>query len=422
MDIQTKLGIMPNGRRWRKWAFWLVVVLAVGFGAAMLGKYRAAAAEAPMRYRTAEARIGDLTVLVTATGQLQPIKEVEVGSEVSGIIDAVLVDYNDYVKAGQVLARVNTEKLDAQMQQDKAQLETARAKVEDAKVTREETEKSYKRIVEARERSKGQLPSKQELDTSKAAFDRAKVAVVSAQAAVTQAEATLAMDQTNVSKAVIKSPVNGVVLTRKVEPGQTIAASFTTPTMFVLAEDLRKMKLQVNIDEADVGQVKMGQKVSFTVDAFPGRPFPGKITQLRYESTTTNNVVTYLAEISVDNHEMLLRPGMTATAGIRVQDVKNALLVPNVALRFTPSAVSKPADQRSWFRKFMPGPPPRSTKATTGEDDAAHVGSRVYVLRDQQPVAVAVKTGVTNGKVTEVLGGSIAAGVPLVIETLKAEL
>jgi HlyD family secretion protein len=421
MDIQTKLGIIPNGRRWRTGLFWLVAVLAIAGGAAMLGKYRAAAAEAPIRYRTAEARIGDLTVLVTATGQLQPIKEVEVGSEVSGIIDAVLVDYNDYVKAGQVLARVNTEKLDAQVRQDKAQLETARAKVEDAKVTLEETESSYKRILEARERSKGQLPSKQELDTAKAAFDRAKVAVVSAQAAVTQAEATLAMDQTNVSKAVIKSPVNGVVLSRKVEPGQTIAASFTTPTMFVLAEDLRKMKLQVNIDEADVGQVKIGQKVSFTVDAFPGRPFPGKITQLRYESTTTNNVVTYLAEISVDNHEMLLRPGMTATASITVQDVKNALLVPNVALRFTPAAVSKPADQRSWFRKIMPGPPPRSTKTTTNEDDAAHVGSRVYVLRDQQPVAVAVKTGVTNGKVTEVLSGSIAPGVPLVVEAMKAE-
>ncbi len=421
MDIHESLGIENNGRKWRKRARWLVVLLVVAAGTAVLwSKYRAASVEPVTRYRTAEARIGNLTVMVTATGQLQPIKEVEVGSEVSGIIDEVLVDFNDYVKAGQVLARVNTEKLDAQIRQDKAQLETARAKVEDAKVTREETESAYKRALEARERSKGQLPSKQELDTAKAAFERAKVAVASAQAAVTQAEAALDLDQTTRGKAVIKSPVDGVVLARKVEPGQTIAASFTTPTMFNLAKDLRVMKLQVNIDEADVGQVKMGQKATFTVDAFPGRPFPGKITQLRYQSTTTNNVVTYLAEISVDNRELLLRPGMTATASITVQDIKNALLVPNVALRYTPAAVAKAADQRSWFRKLLPGPP-RPTKAVAGEDDAAPSGSRVYVLRNHQPVSVAVKTGATNGKVTEVLGGSIAAGVPLVIETLKAE-
>lgn len=422
-EIGETLGITPGRGRWKKLAGWLAILalLAVA-GAVLFNKWKAAAAEPPPRYRTEEARLGNLTVTVTATGQLQPTRNVDVGSEVSGIIDSVHVNYNDHVKVGQVLAKINTEKLDAQVQQDKAALATARAKVEDAKVTTEETRSEYARIQEARERSKGQLPSQHDLDTAKAAYERAKVSVTSAQAAVTQAEATLSIDQTNVSKAVIRSPVEGVVLARNVEPGQTIAAQFNVTTMFQLAEDLAKMKLQVNIDEADIGEVKEGQKVRFTVDAFPGRQFPGRITQLRYQSTTTNNVVTYLAVISVDNSQMLLRPGMTATAVITVKAVENALLVPNVALRFTPAASSagQPADQRSFLRKLMPGPPPMNQRPPEPQDESALTGPHVWVLRGQQPSAVAVKTGATNGKLTEILSGAIAPGIPVVVESLRA--
>jgi HlyD family secretion protein len=422
--IAENLGVSPGKARWRKLLGWLAILLVTGaIGAYLFNKWKTSAAESPVRYRTEEARIGNLTVTVTATGQLQPTRDVSVGSEVSGIIDSVEVNYNDHVKVGQVLARINTEKLDAQVLQDKAALETARAKVSDAKVTTEETEAEYKRIQEARVRSNNQLPSQHDLDTAKAAYGRAKVAVVSAQAAVTQAEATLSIDQTNVSKAVIKSPVVGVVLARNVEPGQTIAASFSVTTMFELAEDLTKMKLQVNIDEADVGEVKEGQKVSFTVDAFPGHLFPGRITQLRYQSTTTNNVVTYLAVISVDNSQMLLRPGMTATSVITVKSLKNALLVPNVALRFTPTqaGAAQQTDQRSFLRKLMPGPPPMTRRTAEPEDDAVRSGPHVWVLRGQQPAAVAVKTGVTNGKMTEILSGAIAPGVPLIVESMRTE-
>lgn len=419
--IGERLGVSPGKSRWRRRAVWLLFLTAAAVGGvAGFNRWQASAGESPVRYRTEQARIGDLTVTVTATGQLQPTRNVDVGSEVSGIIDAVEVDYNETVKVGQVLARINTERLDAQVLQDKALLATARAKVEDAKVTLAETESAYQRSLEARERSKGQLPSQHDLDTAKAAYGRAKVAVVSAGAAVTQAEATLASDETNVAKAVIKSPVNGIVLARNVQPGQTIAASFAVTTMFQLAEDLRRMKLQVNIDEADMGEVKEGQKVAFTVDAFPGRPFPGRITQLRYQSTTTNNVVTYLAEIAVDNSQLLLRPGMTATAVITVRAARNALLVPNVALRFTPALYgATQADSRSFFRKLMPGPPPMPARKTETEEEAA--GSRVWVLRAQQPSPVAVKTGITNGKLTQILSGGIAAGVPLVIETLRSQ-
>ena len=403
----------------------LIVLILVGVAGMMaFNKWKVAASAPPVRYRTEAARTGDLTVLVTATGQLQPTRTVDVGSEVSGIIDTVEVNYNDTVKVGQVLARINTEKLDAQVQQDKGAVETARAKVQDAKVTVEETQAEYGRIMAAREKSKGLLPSQHDLDTAKAAFERAKAAVLSTQAAVTQAEATLSIDQTNISKAVIKSPVNGVVLARNVQPGQTIAAQFSVTTMFQLAEDLSRMKLQVNIDEADVGQVREGQTVAFSVDAFPGRKFPGVITQLRYQSTTTNNVVTYLAEITVDNGQRLLRPGMTATAEITVKSVKKALLVPNVALRFMPAASgSEQADNRSFIRKLMPGPPPMSSRKTD-DDEAAAAGPRglrVWVLRGQEPVPVAVKTGMTNGKLTEIQSGGIAAGTQLVVDTLKVE-
>lgn len=422
MEVQENLGVAPGRRRWKRILWWLVILLLVVIAALVLfARYQASAAEPAVRYRTEEARIGNLTVAVTATGQLLPTRTVDVGSEVSGIIDSVLVNYNDYVKVGQVLAKINTERLDAQVLQDRASLETARAKVQDAKVTVEETEAEYKRIEAARERSKGQLPSQHDLDTAKAAYGRAKVAVTSAQAAVTQAEATLAIDLTNVSKAVIKSPVDGIVLARNVEPGQTIAASFAVTTMFQLAEDLTRMKLQVNIDEADIGEVKEGQKVEFTVDAYPGQTFPGRITQLRYQSTTTNNVVTYLAVITVDNRKMLLRPGMTATATVTVQSLTNALLVPNVALRFEPAAVAAgpQGDQRSFFRKLMPGPPPMPNRKEQTEDPGSAAGPRVWVLKGQQPAAVAVKTGVTNGKVTEIRSGPLAAGVPLIVEAMK---
>jgi len=421
-EVQEVLGVTTGKSRWKKLAVGVTLFAIVGgSGFAALKKWQSSGGPA-IRYTTQEARMGSLTMTVTATGKLYPTgEEVDVGSEVSGIIKTVEADYNDHVKVGQVLARIDTEKYEAAVLQSKAALAAARAKVADAKVTVTETEAAYKRTKDARERSKGQSPSQHDLDTALAAYDRAKVAVTSAEAAVTQAEANLASDQTNLAKTVIKSPVDGMILARKVSPGQTIAASFNVTTMFVLAKDLRQMELHVNIDEADVGQVKEGQKAIFTVDAFPGRDFPGRITQLRYNATTTSGVVTYEAIISVDNREMLLRPGMTATAAITVYSVEHALLAPNLALRFTPPVQTAAAqgDKRGWLSKLMPGPPPMSTHPD--EPEPAENSPKVYVLRNGQPAPVAVRTGATNGKLTEILAGGIAAGVPLVVDSTKAE-
>ena len=414
-DLQQTLGIAPAKGKWKRRAYWIVPTILFVVGAAMWGvHHRGAAANSAQHFRTEEARIGDLTVTVTATGQLKPTHTVDVGSQVSGIVDSVPVDYNDHVKNGQVLAKVNTEKLDAQVLQDKAQLASARASVDNAKVTVIETDAEYKRDLDARQRSKYQIVSQHDVDTAKAAYDRAVVAVTTSQASVTQAEANLKIDETNVDFAVIKSPVDGIVLSRSVEPGQTIAASFSVTTLFEIAEDLRKMILQVNIDEADVGKVKIGQRVLFTVDAYPGRQFPGTITTVRYDSTTTNNVVTYLAEISVNNDELLLRPGMTATATITVQSIPHALLVSNHALRFLPSASNTESSSTS----LLPGPP-RSDQNANMESSAALNNPRVWIERDGRPSPISVTTGSSDGKFTEIRSGQVTPGMPLIVELLK---
>jgi HlyD family secretion protein len=414
-DLHQTLGIAPGKGKWKKRARWIVPVLAlvslVGF---WMPWQRSAAAKTMVHFRTEDARTGDLKITVTATGQLKPTHTVDVGSQVSGIVDKVMVNYNGHVKAGQIIARIDTTKLDAQVLQDKASLQSARAKVEDAKVTVAETEAEYKRMQDARQRSKVQIVSQHDVDTAKAAYDRAVVAVTTAEASVTQTEANLKIDETNVDYAVIKAPVDGIVLSRSVEPGQTIAAQFQVTTLFEIAEDLRKMILQVNIDEADVGKVRTGQHVLFTVDAYPGRQFPGTITAVRYNPTTTNNVVTYLAEISVENDELLLRPGMTATATITVQSIQNALLVSNHALRFLPSS----PDNANSSTSFLPPPPGTNGNAKT-ESSAALNNPQVWVVRDGKPAPIPVKLGATDGKVTEIRSGEVKPGTPLIVETLK---
>jgi HlyD family secretion protein len=416
LSIKDTLGITTGKNRRKRYIYGLVsFVLILAVAGVWVSRSRAVAAKSAVHYRTELARTGDLAVNVTATGQLKPTHTVDVGSQVSGIMDKVLVNYNDRVKTGQVLAKIDTEKLDAQVQQDKASLQSANAKVDDANVTVVETEAEYKRMMDTRQRSaKMQIVSQHDVDTAKAAYDRSVVAVKTAEAAVTQAEANLKIDQTNLDFAVIKSPVDGIVLSRSVEPGQTIAASFQVTTLFEIAEDLRKMILQVNIDEADVGQVQVGQPVLFTVDAYPGRKFPGAITTIRYNSTTSNNVVTYLAEISVNNDQLLLRPGMTATATIRVQSVANALLVSNHALRFLPLS----NDQNSGGNSFFSGPPGMSGN-TNIESSAALNNPHVWVVRDGKPQPIQVTLGSTDGKLTEIKSGQVTPGMPLIVEALK---
>jgi len=376
------------------------------------------------QYKTQEVVRGNLTVVVTATGTLQPTNKVDVGSELSGILKSVQVDYNDRVKVGQVLATLDTSKLEAQVTQSKAVLESAKAKVLQAQATVMETRSKLTQFQKVRELSNNKVPSQAELDAAEAAFERAKADEASAKAAVSQAQATLEVNETDLSKSVIRSPINGVVLARSIEPGQTVAASFTAPVLFTLAEDLTKMELHVNVDEADIGKVQEGQKATFSVAGYPDRIFEARITQARFGSSTTSGVVTYETVLKVNNSDLSLRPGMTATADITVKKVENAILIPTVALRFTPPVQEEEKKEEkkssgSLVGSLLPRPPRSAPKQ--GEDVSANKKQqRVWTLKDGQLSAIPVTIGSTDGSMTEVVAGDIKPGMALVVDTLSA--
>jgi HlyD family secretion protein len=365
-----------------------------------------------------------LDITVTATGNLRPTNQVQVGSEVSGRIDRVLVDVNDRVARGQVLARINTDVIEDQIKQAQANLNAARASVAQAGATLGVDSAQLARLQEVYRLSAGKVPSKTELEAAEANVKRDRASVASAQANVASAQAQLSSAMTNRDRAVIRSPVSGVVLARQVEPGQTVAASFNTPTLFVLAEDLSAMQLRVNVDEADVGQVHPGQKATFTVDAYPGRAFPANVERIDLASTNTattaasgtsaaaagqsNSVVNYEARLAVANPNGLLRPGMTATATIATEKTSNGLLVPNGALRFDPEAATKP---QGGGLDVQVGLAQEEQKATIG------IGSKqqVHVLKaDGTLEKYAVVVGPSNGRLTLVTSTKLKPGMKVV--------
>ncbi len=366
------------------------------------------------QYVTEEIGLGNLLVTASASGTLQPTKSVDVGSELSGTLASVLVQENAVVKKGQLLAQLDTAKLTDAVAKSRAAVASAEAAVAQTQATVAETRAALARMRHVAELSGGKVPAKTELETAEASLLRAVANEASARADVVQARASLKTDETNLAKATIRSPVDGVVLTRKVEPGQTVAAAMTTPVLFVLAEDLAKMELQVKVDEADVGNVKNGQTATFTVSAWPGRKFPAVIQRVGLGSTTTDNVVTYKTILQVNNDDLALRPGMTATASIVTASRDNVLLVPNAALRFTPPTVGAAPPSRGLISKLLPGPPPQApkTRPTAGQPAA----TQVWVLGENGPQPVAVKAGVSNGRHTEVLGGELKAGMAVITD------
>jgi HlyD family secretion protein len=335
---------------------------------------------------------------------------VNIGSELSGTVARVLVDINDRVKKAQVLAELDTAKLQDQIARSRAALASSEAKVAQAAATVKEARGNLARLREVQRLSGGKVPSQAELDTALATLERALADETAARSSVTDARAALSSDETSLRKASIRSPIDGVVLTRAVDPGNAVAASLQAVTLFTLAEDLTKMKLQVNVDEADVGQVREGQNAAFTVSAYPNRKYPARIVRVGYGATTKDNVVTYLAELEVANTDLSLRPGMTATATITATERRGALLVPNAALRFTPVAGDAAAGGNSGglVSKLMPRMPRSGAPRKAG---ATAAGARqVWVLRDGAPAEVPVTPGVSDGRRTEVESGDLHEG------------
>ena len=384
-------------------------------------------------YATTPVQRGDLRVTVSATGNLQPTNEVEVGSELSGLVTEVNVDNNDRVKKGQVLARIDTARLQDSIAQSRASLQSAIASVAQAEATAQQAKASLARFEEVHKLSGGKVPSAAEFDTARAEYARAVAGVRTAEAGVAQARAQLSSDQTQFSKALILSPVTGVVLSRQIDPGQTVAASFNAPVLFLIAEDLSEMRLEVKVDEADVGQVAAGQPATFQVDAFPGRTFPARVERVDVganagtgsgtASGSSSTVVAYTAVLAVDNKDSTLRPGMTATAEIVTSEKYDVLLVPNAALRFSPDASAASGERVGVTKVLMPGPP-RGTAGNKVREVQIGRGSaqQVYILNAQgEPEPVSVTTGDTNGTLTEVTGDSLREGALVITGKLAAE-
>ncbi|HYG66078.1 MAG TPA: efflux RND transporter periplasmic adaptor subunit, partial [Anaeromyxobacteraceae bacterium] len=324
------------------------------------------------------------------------------------------------VEKGDVLVRLDTTRLEAQAAQNRAALASAEAKVALARATVEEDRLQLERLERVRAASGGKVPAQADLDAAVAALARARADLAAASASAQQARATLEATQVDLGKAIIRSPVSGVVLTRSIEPGQTVAATLQAPVLFTVAEDLRRMELQVDVDEADVGRVKAGQEARFTVDAFPDRTFSAKVEQVRIGGTSSNGVVTYTAVLTVDNADEALFPNMTATAEIVVERHEDALLVPTEALRFTPAPDAAPRPAGSAIQRLLPGPPRRPAAQAEKGGAGGPAGTQVWVQREGGLVRVPVRTGATDGEVTQLAEGDLDAGTEVAVGTVEA--
>jgi HlyD family secretion protein len=414
VDIDAFLGRAPQ-KGWRRWRKWVFIGVPVVLGLLLLARCLKPAP--PVAYATAPVERRDLDVTITATGNLAPTVQVNVGSEESGLVDKVYVQNNDHVVKGQPLAQLDLSRLRDALVQSQATLQAALATVAQGRATIAQTKATLSRQEQVYKLSGGKVPSQTELDTARADYARAVANVAQAEAQVAQARANVSTNRTNLAKGTIYAPVTGVVLSRQVEPGQTVAASFNVATLFTIAQDLSSMKLQVKVDEADVGELRPGNRATFTVDAYPSRIFPANVTRVDLGAnatpivnsagttpTTTTNVVSYTAVLAVANADGSLKPGMTATATIVTDSLKNVLLVPNAALRFTPDLTPK--------KKSIFGGPPEQPKNVAVSRGAVQ---QLWIVGvDGKPKAMAVTVGHTNGNLTEVSGPDVRAGLKVI--------
>jgi len=413
--LKKSLGI-SGGVRWGRWITWLVVLGAIGAGAWYFFN-QANAPEPPPSWKTQAVERGDLTTTVTATGSLSPRRTVDIGAEVSGKITQVLVKENDRVEVGQKLVEIDTALLDARHEQAKAQLEVSKASVRQVRATLAQARAEAKRQKDLNARG---ISSAQALEASKADLARASAQLASAQAQQRQAEANLASVETDLSKTVITSPINGIVLSKQVEPGSTVQSSFQAPTLMTIAEDLTEMELHLDVDEADVGLVAAGQKASFTVDAYPETTFEATVQTVWFAAQTVSNVVTYRAVLTVTNPDLLLRPGMTTTATITTGVAEDVLMVPNAALRYTPPRDALGMGPRGGGGFRMPGMRGGRRGGPPGADGGFRNGPKVWVLRDGSPRPAPVEVGTTDGSKTAVTSERLKEGDLIIIGQEKA--
>lgn len=359
-----------------------------------------------IQYRTEKIKRGTISKYITATGTVNPVRTVIIGSQVSGLISQLFVDFNSEVKKGEVVAQIDPIPFELEVKRAEASLATAAATLEKAKVNAKNNRNSYHRAKKLFEKK---VISIEELDAARTTYEAGTADVQLAEAQVLQAKAALEIAKTNLRHTVITSPLNGIVISREVDVGQTVAATFQTPTLFTLAEDLVHMQVNANVDEADIGMVKIGQPAKFTVDAFPDDVFEGTVVEIRKNPVIFQNVVTYNTIISFDNSSLKLLPGMTASTSILVANAENVLKIPNIALRYTPSEVlKKRADELVV-----------SEKKYTKEK-----GQRIWILEHGELKEVFVKLGISDDNYTEAIEGDLKEGQEIIVDevTIKSVL
>jgi HlyD family secretion protein len=348
-------------------------------------------------YRTAKVEKGTISDLVSATGNINAVTTVQVGSQVSGTIRKINADFNSRVRKGEVIAQIDPQLFEASVVQARGNVANATAVLSKARIVTADALRTLRRNQELI--NDGYI-AQADVDAAETAYNSAQEQEKSAEAQVAQAKGSLSVAETNLRYTTILSPVEGTVISRNVDVGQTVAASFQTPTLFTIAQDLTKMQIDTNVDESDIGRTKAGQKATFTVDAYPGKIFEGKVIQVRNSPIVTQNVVTYDVVIQVDNGDLSLKPGMTANVSIRIRDFPDVLKIPNAALRYRPSGEKKKGE---------------------GEKEKEAQGGRVYLAgKDGKPQAVPVKTGISDGSFTHLAEGNLREGDALITsETVK---
>lgn len=406
--------IKPRAKNSKKKLFAILGIIALVALFALVFALKFSKSE--VRYITENPTISEISQDVSATGTLEPTDTVEVGSQISGTIYEVLVDVNDEVKKGQILAKIDPEKLEQSVDNFEAQLQSAQAELTSAEVALENKKWTYENYKNLFDNTGGKSPSQLQLKTAELEYKSALANIDIKKATIRQLETSLKSAKIDVKNAIITSPTNGIILSRSIDPGQTVAASFNTPTLFKIAQDLTKMKLISSVLEADVGKVQVGNEVEFSVDAYPNDKFKAKVAKVNFadssatstsdSTTSTSNIISYEVTTFVDNAKLLLRPGMSATATIKTASVKNALIIPYQALLFNPNEVEKKSSGMA-----MMGPPKRSKRSYSG---IGNKGS-VWILENGVPKEVEIDIGITNGRSAQVLGESISADSKVII-------
>lgn len=367
-------------------------------------------------YNTTKPILGNITQTISATGTLSATNDVEIGSQISGTISKVYVDVNDNVKKGQILAEINPNKLKQTLDGYEAQLNSAKANLESSKVTLQQKKWNYERLEKLYKATKGQSPSQLELQTAKLDFLQAQADVKIKQASMQQIQTNINAAKIDLQNSIITSPIDGIILTREVSAGQTVAASLNTPTLFTLAENLKDMKLVVNISESDIGKVKVNQKVSFNVDAYPNQTFYAKVNRVNFASTTTDNITSYETNIFVDNEQLLLRPGMSATANIEVASAKNAMLIPIAAIFYQPNIQT--TQKKKSNASLFPAPPPRQKRSINNAKNINGTNATIWILKDNIPQEISIEIGVSNSKFVQVLSKEITQDTLIITDSI----